>query len=145
MTSPRPKYDLATLGMAIRPACEADYGLIYDSMINSYHKGSPEAKCVRMGLFKAHIRKLLDRLVSPVSALVVCSATDPSVIHGWALMDGKRLIYMYVQQLWRSKGVATAMVQYLQPKSYGCWTFAFKDMARKLDIDYIPLFIQPIE
>lgn len=145
MTSERQKYSLEQLGMAIRPAHEDDYGLIYDSMINSYHKGSPETKCIRMGTFKKFIRATLDKLVSPTSAVVVCSSTEPTVIHAWALMDGDRLIYIYTQQLWRSKGVASAVLSYLKPTSFACWTFAFRETARKLNLDYIPLSIKPIE
>lgn len=140
----RRHYSLEQLGMAIRPAQEADYGLVYDSMIESYHKGSPEAKCVRMGAFKRYLRELLDRAVSPASTIVVCSKEEPSVIYGWALMDGKRLVYLYTQQLWRSKGVAQSMLDFLQPDSYACWTFAFRDKARKMGLDFVPLFIKPI-
>lgn len=145
MNSERHKYTLEQLGMAVRPAQEGDYGFIYDSMINSYHKGSPETKCIRMSVFKKFIRNLLDKLVSPATTIIVCSSTDPSIIHGWAAMDGSRLVYIYTQHLFRSKGVATAMLDLLQPTSFACWTFAFRNIARFRNLDHLPLSIKPIE
>lgn len=138
------KYSLQQLGMCVRSATEADHGLIYDSMINSLHKGNPQNKCVRMGLFKQYIRRILDDCLGHVTLCIVCSTTDANVIHGWAAMDGDRLIYLYVPLLWRNKGIASAMLDLLQPRSYVFWTFHFRDIAKARDLAFIPETMQPL-
>ena len=137
------KYSLQQLGMVLRPIKEADQGLIYDSMINSLHKGNPQNKCIRMGTFKAYVRELLDTHLGHFETVIVCAEGNPDIIHGWAMSDSGRLVYCYVPLLWRNKGVATAMLDCLQVESYAIWTFHFRNIALARNLPFIPDFIKP--
>lgn len=135
---------IKSMGMTIRGPQMEDSGFIYDSMINSYHKGSPQNKCVRMAMFKGHVRDLLDLNLGTLNTVVVCSLDDPNNIYGWAAADGDRLVYVYVSLLWRNKGLGTALLDLLEPKSYACWTFSFRNMAMHHRLEFVPLEIKPI-
>lgn len=141
MTTVCSKNTLEALGMTIRVGRESDYGFVYDSWVNSLHSGNPVYKCIRMKFFKQHMRKLIGKALNPYRLNVVCDITNDDMIYGWCVhnFDG-HLLYLYVQQLWRSKGIGTLLLESVpELKSYAGWTFGGRDWMRRRRLEYVPM------
>lgn len=136
------KNSLTSMGMLMRTGIESDYGFVHDSMINSLHGGNPVYKSVRMRTFKKAIKKqLASSLNTPLRLNVVCDANFPDTIYGWVLHDFRgKVIYLYVQQLWRSKGIGTALLDSVPNcATHAHWTFAARDWARRRGLEFVPV------
>lgn len=101
--------------VSLRPATAGDLGLVYSSWMRSYWDAKPASLAgVPRELYfsDAGHHGVIDRLLRRPDAIlsVACDTKDHDEIYGWACWSARALHYVYVKELWRRKGVASALV-----------------------------------
>ncbi len=100
------------IAVTLRAFAPTDAGLVFSSWLRSYWDARPlPLREVPRELFfadRGH-HGVVTRLIGRGAVVVACS-DDPDEIYGWMCIDGRALHYVYVKELWRSKGVARALM-----------------------------------
>lgn len=95
-----------SLSWKIREMRGTDHALVADSFLRSLTAELPAGAC-----WKCLRRELERHLRSPESiCLTAVSEENDDQIFGWSVTNGERLIYVYVREPFRRKGVAYDLV-----------------------------------
>lgn len=92
----------------LRPGIPEDRPYVEDSWLLS---GRSQGYARDAGPGYAHDMKwLIRRLLDRGALLVACDKDEPGAIWGWALTRGTTVVYVYVRQEFRRKGLAKALL-----------------------------------
>ena len=103
---------------------DTDEALIYNSFLNSYIRNAlkdtkyPLPSMIRhidrSLFFKYYTSELNTIMLDPnLEVLVACWTARPDEIFGWCIKQDANLIYVYVKEKYRGRGVARALVMKL--------------------------------
>jgi GNAT superfamily N-acetyltransferase len=103
----------AVIPLVIRPAEGGDVGLVLSSWLQSYyHSRAPAIWDIPRDLFfseQGH-QGIVKNLLKRCPVLVAHAPELPDEIYGWVCFDPAALHYVYIKELWRMKGVASALL-----------------------------------
>lgn len=106
---PEKKETSPPLPAILRPATPSDHAFIVDSWLLSYRN---QALARDAGQAYVHDMKwLIRRLIDRSAVLVAADRDTPGAIWGWAATHGTTVLYVYVRQEFRRRGIARMLLR----------------------------------
>ena len=92
-----------------------DDSFIYDSWLDSYAKGSDEAKATPSRFYRQGEHKLIERCLARSNVLLACNPEAEQHIFGYIVAEtgfAPCLHYLYVKNFYRRAGLARSLMNY---------------------------------
>jgi hypothetical protein len=105
------KEDFTSL-YTIRPAVAEDKNLILATFLRGLYYGDSWFSLIPKDTFMDYYKHIIEAMLVKCNIQVACLPDDPSVILGYSILssDYQAIVWVYVKQAWRSKGIATHLV-----------------------------------
>lgn len=99
----------------IRPAEPDDVGLVVDTWLEGYRRGSPWARRLTNDVFFAHHGPVVAALLGRSSVLCACDPGDRRVVYGYAVFEpstpeGPAIHWVYVKKIMRRLGIGRRLL-----------------------------------
>jgi hypothetical protein len=111
--------DDRTQSFIIRAAKETDLSFIFSTWLRSFYHSADFTKDIDKEIYYQYHQEVIKRIFGRLPRiLVACDVQEPETIFGYIVAEGPVLHFAYVKRPFRAAGLATALLNALEPPKF---------------------------